>query len=63
MELTDIVQITSLSALFFFLLGYTVRPRLQRGLKALQNYFLKPRYLKSAGFLSGDNYSSKAKKK
>ncbi len=62
MQLTDIVQITLLSAVFFFLLGYAVRPRLQRRLKAMQNYFLKPRYLKATGFLSADNTSTAKKK-
>ncbi|WP_173237902.1 cellulose biosynthesis protein BcsF [Legionella antarctica] len=58
MQLTDIIQIILFSAVFFFLLGYTLRSPLQRGLKAIKNHLLKPRYLKASGFLSGKNTST-----
>jgi cellulose biosynthesis operon protein BcsF/YhjT len=63
MELTDIVQMISLSAVLFFLLGWFIKSRVQQWFTSLQNYVLKPRYLKPAGFLSNHNHSEQAKKK
>ncbi|WP_045096949.1 cellulose biosynthesis protein BcsF [Legionella fallonii] len=63
MELTDVIQIISISGVFFFVLGWTSKSRVRKGLRALQSFFLKPRYLKTAGFLSNTNHSAQTKKK
>ncbi len=63
MELTDMVQIISLSGVLFFFLGWTSKPLVRKWVRTLQKLFLKPRYLKAAGVLSNANHFAQTKKK
>lgn len=63
MELTDVIQIISLSGALFFFLGWTTRPLIRKWVRTLQTTFLKPRYLKAEGALSTGNHAAQKKKK
>lgn len=63
MELTDVIQIISLSGAFFFFLGWTCKPLVRKWVRTLQNLFLRPKYLKAAGVLSNANHLAQTKKK
>ncbi len=63
MELTDVIQIISLSGVLFFFLGWTSKSLVRKWFRTLQKIFLKPRYLKAAGFLTNTNHVAQTKKK
>lgn len=63
MNINDILEVAFLSAVLFFLLGYGLRPKLDRWFNYLGHRLLPPRYLKSEGTLLSRKLTSKIKKK
>jgi len=63
LNLTDIVQLVILCALFFIPLGYAIHRRYPHWRQRWQNRLFSPRYLKSAGLWVRDGSSFQIKRK
>lgn len=49
MDISDLLELVLMSALVFFILGYTSKNRLSKLIASIRLSFLKPRYLQFQG--------------
>lgn len=61
MELKDILELILMIGSLFFILGYLAHDKLRQIINRLQQYFLKPKYLKSSGLILDGSYTTKRK--
>jgi cellulose biosynthesis operon protein BcsF/YhjT len=61
MGFSDMVQIALVTAVIFFLIGYTGRPFFIQLLQAVQSVFVSPRYIKSKGIWVFNKTKAKGK--